>query len=145
MAVVGAFMFHKHVVCSLKIFSKNLSYSKRATDERYHLATVGNELYSLLYNQVMLIASPSLDDLYHKSCSLSQDPENIQENFVHPTRLINFLVGVKGKNEPVAIGGPWSPSLDGPNPADDPKVLIKTAIRTTRALTGINLSSCTQW
>lgn len=95
--------------------------------------------------QVMLISCPSLDDLYHKSCSLSQDPENIQENFVHPTRLINFLVGVKGKNEPIAIGGAWSPSLDGPNPAEDPKVLIKTAIRTTKALTGINLSACTQW
>ncbi|XP_052772614.1 cell division cycle and apoptosis regulator protein 1-like [Mya arenaria] len=95
--------------------------------------------------KVMLIASPSLDDLYHKSCALSQDPENVQENFVHPTRLINFLVGVKGKNEPIAIGGPWSPSLDGPNPTEDPKVLIKTAIRTAKALTGINLSACTQW
>lgn len=95
--------------------------------------------------KVMLISCPSLDELYHKSCSLSQDPENMQENFVHPTRLINFLVGVKGKNEPIAIGGPWSPSLDGPNPTEDPKVLIKTAIRTTKALTGINLSSCTQW
>jgi len=95
--------------------------------------------------QVMLISSPSLDDLYHKSCSLSQDPDTVQETFVHPTRLLNFLVGVKGKNEPIAIGGPWSPSLDGPNPSEDPKVLIKTAIRTTKALTGINLSSCTQW
>jgi len=93
----------------------------------------------------MLISSPSLDDLYHKSCSLSQDPDTVQETFVHPTRLLNFLVGVKGKNEPIAIGGPWSPSLDGPNPSEDPKVLIKTAIRTTKALTGINLSSCTQW
>lgn len=101
----------------------------------------------LLFNmfKVMLISCPNLDDLYHKSCSLSQDLESIQENFVHPTRLINFLVGVKGKNEPIAIGGPWSPSLDGADPVEDPRVLIKTAIRTTKALTGINLSSCTQW
>ena len=93
----------------------------------------------------MLISCPTLDDLYHKSCSLAQDPDNVQENFVHPTRLINFLVGVKGKNEPIAIGGPWSPSLDGESPTEDPLVLIKTAIRTCKALTGINLSQCTQW
>ena len=98
------------------------------------------------YNaKVMLLACPELDDLYHKSCSLSEDPADIQENFVHPTRLINFLVGIKGKNETMAIGGPWSPSQDGLNPEDDPKVLIKTAIRTSKALTGIDLSSCTQW
>lgn len=101
-----------------------------------------DHLYSA---KVMLISCPSLDDLYHKSCSLAQDPENIQENFVHPTRLINFLVGVKGKNEPIAIGGPWSPSVDGDNPTEEPQVLIKTAIRTCKALTGINLSQCTQW
>ena len=95
--------------------------------------------------QVMLISCPTLDDLYHRSCSLSQDPEGVREDFVHPTRLVNFLVGVKGKNEPIAIGGPWSPSLDGENPTDDPQVLIKTAVRTCKALTGINLSQCTQW
>ena len=93
----------------------------------------------------MLLSCPSLDTLYHKACSLAQDPESIQENFAHPTRLLNFLVGVKGKNEPIAIGGPWSPSLDGENPTEDPHVLIKTAIRTCKAFTGINLNQCTQW
>merc|ERR1712130_672799 len=50
-----------------------------------------------------------------------------------------------GKREVMAIGGPWSPSLDGPNPSSDPSTLIKTAIRTCGALTGIDLSGCTQW
>lgn len=95
--------------------------------------------------QVMLLSCPELEDLYHKSCSLSEDAADVQENFVHPTRLIHFLVGVKGKNETMAIGGAWSPSQDGLNPDEDPKVLIKTAIRTTKALTGIDLSACTQW
>ena len=36
-----------------------------------------------------------------------------RETLVHPTRVIQFLVGVRGKNETMAIGGPWSPSLDG--------------------------------
>lgn len=45
----------------------------------------------------------------------------------------------------MAIGGPWSPSLDGADPTGDPSVLIKTAIRTCRALTGVDLTSCTHW
>jgi len=74
-----------------------------------------------------------------------QDNEE-RDGYVHPTRLINFLVGVRGKTkETMAIGGPWSPSLDGPNPDKDPSVLIKTAIRTCKALTGVDLSPCTQW
>ncbi|XP_062571744.1 cell division cycle and apoptosis regulator protein 1-like isoform X4 [Saccostrea cucullata] len=95
--------------------------------------------------KVMLMSCPSLEDLYHKSCALADDPPEVQEGFVHPTRLIHFLVGLKGKNETMAIGGPWSPSMDGPNPREDPQVLIRTAIRTTKALTGIDLNSCTQW
>lgn len=95
--------------------------------------------------QVMLMSCPNLEDLYHKSCALAEDPPEVQEGFVHPTRLIHFLVGLKGKNETMAIGGPWSPSLDGANPRDDPQVLIRTAIRTTKALTGIDLTRCTQW
>ncbi|XP_013773988.1 cell division cycle and apoptosis regulator protein 1-like [Limulus polyphemus] len=95
--------------------------------------------------KVMLMANPSLQDIYHKSCALAEDPESIRESFVHPTRLISFLVGLKGKNETMAIGGPWSPSLDGPDPDKDPRVLIQTAVRTCKALTGIDLSKCTQW
>eukprot|EP00058_Branchiostoma_floridae_P016429 XP_002601917.1 hypothetical protein BRAFLDRAFT_124590 [Branchiostoma floridae] len=94
---------------------------------------------------VMLMACPSAEELYHRSCALAEDASDVRETFQHPTRLIQFLVGMKGKNEAVAIGGPWSPSLDGPNPDTDPSVLIKTAIRTTKALTGIDLKNCTQW
>ncbi|PIO33714.1 hypothetical protein AB205_0153790, partial [Aquarana catesbeiana] len=56
-----------------------------------------------------------------------------------------FLVGMKGKDEAMAIGGHWSPSLDGPHPDKDSSVLIKTAVRCCKALTGIDLSLCTQW
>ncbi|GFQ79820.1 cell division cycle and apoptosis regulator protein 1 [Trichonephila clavata] len=95
--------------------------------------------------KVMLMSTPSLTEIFHKSCALAHDGDDAKENFVHPTRLISFLVGLKGKNETVAIGGPWSPSLDGPNPNKDPCTLIKTAIRTCKALTGIDLSKCSQW
>ncbi|XP_078579525.1 cell division cycle and apoptosis regulator protein 1-like isoform X2 [Branchiostoma floridae x Branchiostoma japonicum] len=101
-----------------------------------------DHLYSA---KVMLMACPSAEELYHRSCALAEDASDVRETFQHPTRLIQFLVGMKGKNEAVAIGGPWSPSLDGPNPDTDPSVLIKTAIRTTKALTGIDLKNCTQW
>nr|KAG5704172.1 hypothetical protein BaRGS_009702 [Batillaria attramentaria] len=95
--------------------------------------------------KVMLLTSPSMEELYSKSCALAQDPSDAQESFQHPTRLLQFLVGTRGKNEPMAIGGPWSPSLDGADPDENPQVLIKTAIRTTKALTSIDLSKCTQW
>lgn len=93
----------------------------------------------------MLMSTPGLIEIFHKSCALAEDGDDVKENFVHPTRLISFLVGLKGKNETVAIGGPWSPSLDGPNPDSDPSTLVKTAIRTCKALTGIDLSKCSQW
>ncbi|RXM30670.1 Cell division cycle and apoptosis regulator protein 1 [Acipenser ruthenus] len=63
----------------------------------------------------------------------------------HLRQCTLFLVGMKGKDEAMAIGGHWSPSLDGANPEKDPSVLIKTAIRSCKALTGIDLSLCTQW
>ncbi|XP_075217714.1 cell division cycle and apoptosis regulator protein 1-like isoform X2 [Lycorma delicatula] len=96
--------------------------------------------------KVMLLGMLELNDLYKRCCSLAEDRDKEGSvDFVHPTRLISFLVGLRGKNETMAIGGPWSPSLDGPNPDKDPGVLIKTAIRNCRALTGIDLSHCTQW
>ncbi|CAK1546085.1 unnamed protein product [Leptosia nina] len=98
--------------------------------------------------KVMLISMPTLESLYQK-CGLTKvDDKDKRTNKspLHPTRLIKFLVGQKGKgSENFAIGGPWSPSLDGENPESDPGVLVKTAIRTCKALTGIDLSSCTQW
>lgn len=90
--------------------------------------------------KVMLLSLPPLEEFYSKCC-----PDSDKEEFVHPARLIRFLVGIRGKNETMAIGGPWSPSLDGNHPQSDPQVLIRTAIRTCKALTGIDLSSCTQW
>ncbi|KAM6956273.1 cell division cycle and apoptosis regulator protein 1-like [Aplochiton taeniatus] len=101
-----------------------------------------NHTYSA---KVMLLANPSLEELYHKSCALAEDPLETRESFQHPARLIKFLVGMRGKDEAMAIGGHWSPSLDGADPENDPSVLIKTAIRCCKALTGIDLSLCTQW
>ncbi|XP_013190345.2 cell division cycle and apoptosis regulator protein 1 [Amyelois transitella] len=98
--------------------------------------------------KVMLISMPTLEFLYQK-CGLTKVDDKDKRSSkspMHPTRLIKFLVGQKGKGaENFAIGGPWSPSLDGENPQSDPRVLVKTAIRTCKALTGVDLSSCTQW
>uniref|UniRef100_A0A672S3B7 Cell division cycle and apoptosis regulator protein 1 n=1 Tax=Sinocyclocheilus grahami TaxID=75366 RepID=A0A672S3B7_SINGR len=101
-----------------------------------------NHTYSA---KVMLLANPSLDELYHKSCALAEDPPELRDSFQHPARLIKFLVGMRGKDEAMAIGGHWSPSLDGADPENDASVLIKTAIRCCKALTGIDLSLCTQY
>lgn len=97
--------------------------------------------------KVMLMSTPPLADFYQKCFTTTEDRDRHDEepDHVHPTRLINFLVGIRGKNETMAIGGPWSPSLDGENPHSNPNVLIKTAIRTCKGLTGIDLSNCTRW
>ncbi|CAH1108083.1 unnamed protein product [Psylliodes chrysocephalus] len=95
--------------------------------------------------KVMLMSTPGLEEMYQKCCSLAEDNHSDDRDFIHPTRLINFLVGLRGKNETMAIGGAWSPTLDGENPDKDPAVLIRTAIRTCKNLTGIDLSNCTQW
>lgn len=98
--------------------------------------------------KVMLLASPSEEDLYEKTCHLIEkdsEEKDSREGLVHPSRALKFLVGLKGKSETMAIGGPWSPSLDGADPKNDPSVLIKTAIRTCGAMTGIDLSNCTKW
>ncbi|CAH1283996.1 unnamed protein product [Diabrotica balteata] len=95
--------------------------------------------------KVMLMSTPGLEEIYHRCCALADDKDNDDKDYVHPTRLIDFLIGLRGKNETMAIGGAWSPSLDGENPKEDPTVLIRTAIRTCKSLTGIDLSNCTQW
>ncbi|KAK0097267.1 hypothetical protein PV326_002719 [Microctonus aethiopoides] len=94
--------------------------------------------------KVMLMSMPAMEEIYKRCCGVTEDRDS-DRDYVHPTRLINFLVGLRGKNETMAIGGPWSPSLDGASPERDPSVLIKTAVRTCKALTGIDLSHCTQW
>lgn len=100
--------------------------------------------------KVMLLSVPGMEDIYQKCCAMAEDKDkrdrdSEERDFVHPTRLIQFLVGLRGKNETMAIGGPWSASLDGACPESDPSVLINTAIRTCKTLTGIDLSPCTQW
>lgn len=97
--------------------------------------------------KVMLMSTPPMAEFYQKCFPTAEERDRYEDerDFVHPTRLINFLVGIRGKNESMAIGGPWSPSLDGENPDTNPNVLIKTAIRTCKGLTGIDLSNCTRW
>ncbi|KAK2725703.1 cell division cycle and apoptosis regulator protein 1-like isoform X1 [Artemia franciscana] len=92
--------------------------------------------------KVMLLSLAGLEEIYKKSLVLTE--ETIARDGVHPSSLIRFLVGTR-KHEHIPIGGPWSPSLDGVDPANNPTVLIKTAIRTCKMLTGIDLSNCTQW
>ncbi|XP_055518336.1 cell division cycle and apoptosis regulator protein 1-like isoform X2 [Leucoraja erinacea] len=95
--------------------------------------------------KVILLSCPDLLDLYRQTCTMAEAPKERAEPAQHATKLIKFLVGMKGQEEAMAIGGSWSPSLDGLGPDKDPRVLIKTAIRTTKFLTGIDLSVCTQW
>ncbi|MGH0149353.1 UNVERIFIED_CONTAM: hypothetical protein FKN15_015119 [Acipenser sinensis] len=93
--------------------------------------------------QVMLLSTPGLEEMYQKCCSLSEEQKEVSAGPVHPTTLIKFLVGLK-QEEAVVLGGAWSPSLDGSKPVKDPLVLIRTAVRCTKAQTGLDLSTCSQ-
>lgn len=94
--------------------------------------------------KVLLVTSPGLEEFYRNCLMYVEDPDGWNENLEHPSKQIKFLLGRKG-DETVAIGGDWSPSLDGEDPEQNPLVLIRTAIRCTKALTGIDLSHCTNW
>ena len=64
------------------------------------------------YNvKVMLLSAPPPEDLFEKTCHFADSGAYSRETLVHPTRVIQFLVGVRGKNETMAIGGPWYESL----------------------------------
>ncbi|XP_058864427.1 cell cycle and apoptosis regulator protein 2 [Acipenser ruthenus] len=94
--------------------------------------------------KVMLLSTPGLEEMYQKCCCLSEEQKEVSAGPVHPTTLIKFLVGLK-QEEAVVLGGAWSPSLDGSKPVKDPLVLIRTAVRCTKAQTGLDLSTCSQW
>uniref|UniRef100_A0A158R6B6 SAP domain-containing protein n=1 Tax=Syphacia muris TaxID=451379 RepID=A0A158R6B6_9BILA len=96
--------------------------------------------------KVILLCHNGLSSVHQKAFGLLAD--GTTDESVDPvpfSRCINFLVGTRGKGEVMALGGLWSPSLDGNDPESDPQVLIRTAIRTVLALTGIDLSNCARW
>ncbi|TGZ59058.1 hypothetical protein CRM22_009289 [Opisthorchis felineus] len=93
--------------------------------------------------RVMLMACPQLAKECENARQLAHDVSGTDK--VPPGKNIHFLVGGRAKSETMAIGGPWSPSLDGADPCGDPRTLINTAIRTFKGYTGLDLSSCTEW
>uniref|UniRef100_A0A8C8S882 Cell cycle and apoptosis regulator 2 n=1 Tax=Pelusios castaneus TaxID=367368 RepID=A0A8C8S882_9SAUR len=94
--------------------------------------------------KVILLSSPGLEELYRHCLLYIEDPSEQRKSPEHPTKQIKFLLGRK-EDESVLIGGEWSPSLDGPEPDCDPMVLVHTAIRCTKAQTGLDLRACTKW
>ncbi|NWI19431.1 CCAR2 protein, partial [Crypturellus soui] len=94
--------------------------------------------------KVLLLSSPGLEEFYRTCLSCIDDSSEQKEAPEHPTKQMKFLLAKK-EDEVVLIGGEWSPSLDGPDPEADPMVLVRTAIRCTKAQAGLDLSNCTQW
>lgn len=39
----------------------------------------------------MLLANPSIEELYHKSCALAEDSQEVRDSFQHPARLIKVV------------------------------------------------------
>uniref|UniRef100_A0A5K3F7Z0 SAP domain-containing protein n=1 Tax=Mesocestoides corti TaxID=53468 RepID=A0A5K3F7Z0_MESCO len=93
--------------------------------------------------RVMPVASPELAELYKHTFRAADEKGDSEK--VAAIKNIHFVVGGKSKVETMAIGGPWSPSLDGPDPESNPQTLINTAIRTFKGFTGVDLSSVNEW
>ncbi|VDP13559.1 unnamed protein product [Heligmosomoides polygyrus] len=94
--------------------------------------------------KVLLLSHGGRQEVHKKAFGLL--PDGSTDDTQEPTpffKQLSFLVGTRGK-EPLAIGGSWSPSLDGADPTN-PATIIRTAIRTTKALTGVDLSDVPQW
>ncbi|XP_034517164.1 cell cycle and apoptosis regulator protein 2 isoform X3 [Ailuropoda melanoleuca] len=95
-------------------------------------------------SKVLLLSSPGLEELYRCCMLFVDDLAEPRETPEHPLKQIKFLLSRK-EEEAVLVGGEWSPSLDGLDPKGDPQVLVRTAIRSAKAQTGIDLSACTKW
>lgn len=61
----------------------------------------------------------------------------------HPTRKLQFLLASKSRSDVQAIGGNWEP-VDGGHPERDPQALVRTAVRTFKEATGLDISDCSQ-
>ncbi|KAI6200380.1 BMA-LST-3, isoform h [Aphelenchoides besseyi] len=95
--------------------------------------------------KVLLLTHPGAASLRQKVTGLMADGTIDEQCDVQSLyKVLHFIIGIRGKSEVMGIGGQWSPSLDGANPLD-PQTLINTAVRTTRAMTGLDLSKCPKW
>ncbi|KAI0977858.1 hypothetical protein GJ496_000287 [Pomphorhynchus laevis] len=99
--------------------------------------------------KVVLLSTPTAANLFKKCTDFSEAGSSSMDRgsaFAHQNKMLSFLHGMKtGKSEALGIGGQWHPELDGSDPDKDPMVLIRTAIRCTRELVGLDLSKCSQW
>ncbi|PAA63877.1 hypothetical protein BOX15_Mlig015350g3 [Macrostomum lignano] len=102
--------------------------------------------------KVMLLSCPSLAELYRQTCSLAQAAADSRFRCIGLANALSFLCGFVSSGDsksappdPLALGGPWSPSVDGEDVEGDPMVLVNTAIRHARRLAGVDLSGCSTW
>jgi len=97
--------------CSFNVFNKEVA----SLDENDAVLDPPDADY--LYSaKVMLMATSPIQEIYKKCFARAEtidENDTSEKEFVHPTRMINFLVGLRGKNETMAIGGAWSKKLDG--------------------------------
>ncbi|XP_039136315.1 protein SHORT ROOT IN SALT MEDIUM 1 isoform X1 [Dioscorea cayenensis subsp. rotundata] len=63
---------------------------------------------------------------------------------IHMKNILKFAV-LKKEQSFLAIGGPWSASIDGGDPSVDESSLIRTAIRCVKEIIQLDLHNCVQW
>uniref|UniRef100_A0A7E4VAE0 DBC1 domain-containing protein n=1 Tax=Panagrellus redivivus TaxID=6233 RepID=A0A7E4VAE0_PANRE len=95
--------------------------------------------------RILLLTNPGIVEFRKKVFSLLPDGsiDEAQEN-VNFNKAVHFLTGIRGRNEVMAIGGAWSPTVDGGDPTSL-GTQIKVAVRSTLQLTGVDLSNVSTW
>lgn len=76
----------------------------------------------------------------HSKVLQAQETQSYQQ----PWKRLQFVVGRRGKHELLALGGKWEP-CDGAHPEQDPQALVRTAIRTFKEASGVDLSKASKW
>ena len=110
----------------------------------------------------MLMSVPNIEELYQKCCAIAEEKD--KKDLQSALHALRCIIGPRAKLvctstiEPTLKQGVVLVTIlftryDAFSyhnyvyfmSRDNPSVLIKSAIRTCKALTGIDLSNCTQW
>lgn len=93
-----------------------------------------------VWNVKVLLMSGMSNGAFTDICSL----RSAEERIAHWNNVLKFAV-FKKDHALIAIGGPWSATIDGGDPLIDCSCLMRTAIRCTKELVQVDLSNCTHW
>lgn len=89
--------------------------------------------------------SPSNLKKYNAKAVLLSGYGDGEQQKGHLSNILKLLVAKEDRSDLMCLGGEWSSSKDGGDPALDNQVLIKSVIRHVKEQTQVDLSNCKNW